>query len=128
MHGSASHCGDCLQVLSHGCETSAAGLRSFDKLLDTDQEFRKVHLLAKLCEIWLDLGVLEVHLLACVVYQRGVKSTTSHERSDHFPVSKDMKDESCLLAARAHNLDKFVRRCGHEVSPDIGAGFAHDGL
>jgi len=105
-----------------------AGFGGFYEALDVDEPLGQVHLLTELGEIGLDLCVLEVHLLAGVVDERGRESAVVDEGSDHVPVAVDLEDEAGVLVAGSDDLDELVGRGREEVTADVGAGFAHDGL
>src|SRR5664279_530745 len=81
-----SRAGHGSEVLLHRRETYAARLRSFHQALKIPHPLGQVHLVAKSGEVGLDLGVLEVHLLAGVIDQRGIESAVAHEGGNHVPI------------------------------------------
>jgi hypothetical protein len=94
-----SRAGHGSEVLLHRRETHAARLRSFHQALKIPHPLGQVHLVAKSGEVGLDLGVLEVHLLAGVIDQRGIESAVAHEGGNHVPIAVNLKNEAAMAAA-----------------------------
>ena len=79
-------------------------------------------------QVGLNLGVLEVHLLAGVVDQRNVERAMRHERGHHVPISVDLQHKAATPAARSHDLEKLARRPRQELAADVGACLPHHRL
>jgi len=47
------------EIFPHDIQPTATGFGFFDQALDADEKLRQVHLLAELCQVWLNLRVLE---------------------------------------------------------------------